>query len=132
LAAEQSRANRLVNGGVDRAHAYGLTSLGDQLEDVMRNQVVDGTNPVAIAVPGGAAAVERQDPESAAIESSPAAAVEILTYKEAAQLLKISARTLERWTREGLIPYIRLSQRGRWSSVRFSRHQCNDGCGDER
>ena len=48
---------------------------------------------------------------------------EILTYDEAAQLLKISARTLERWTREGLVPYIRLPQRGRWSGVRFSRNQ---------
>jgi len=48
---------------------------------------------------------------------------EVLTYDEAAQLLKISARTLERWTREGLVPYIRLPQRGRWSGVRFSRNQ---------
>jgi excisionase family DNA binding protein len=90
----------------------------------MRNQVVDGTNPAAIVVPGGAAAVEPHDPDSAANESSPAAAMpeEILTYKEAAQLLKTSARTLERWTREGLIPYIRLPERGRWSGVRFSRH----------
>jgi excisionase family DNA binding protein len=48
---------------------------------------------------------------------------EILTYDEAAQLLKISTRTLERWTREGLVPYIRLPQRGRWSGVRFSRNE---------
>lgn len=48
---------------------------------------------------------------------------EILTYCEAAELLKVSARTLERWTREGLVPYIRLPQRGRWSGVRFSRNQ---------
>ncbi len=48
---------------------------------------------------------------------------EVLTYGEAAQLLKVSARTLERWTREGLVPYIRLPQRGRWSGVRFSRNQ---------
>ena len=91
----------------------------------MRNPVVDGTNSAAIEVPRGATAVEPQDLEPAAIESSPAAAMpdEILTYKEAAQLLKISARTLERWTREGLIPYIRLPERGRWSGVRFSRQQ---------
>ena len=91
----------------------------------MRNPVVDGTNSAPIEVPRGAAGVELQDLEPAAIESSPAAAMpdEILTYKEAAQLLKISARTLERWTREGLIPYIRLPQRGRWSGVRFSRQQ---------
>lgn len=48
---------------------------------------------------------------------------EILTYKEAARLLKISARTLERWTREGLVPYIRLPERGSWSGIRFSRSQ---------
>lgn len=48
---------------------------------------------------------------------------EVLTYREAAQLLKVSERTLERWTREGLVPYIRLPQRGRWSGVRFSRNQ---------
>ena len=36
---------------------------------------------------------------------------------------ELSARTLERWTREGLVPYIRLPQRGRWSGVRFSRNQ---------
>jgi excisionase family DNA binding protein len=48
---------------------------------------------------------------------------QVLTYCEAAQLLKVSARTLERWTREGLIPYIRLPQRGRWSGIRFSRNQ---------
>jgi excisionase family DNA binding protein len=40
---------------------------------------------------------------------------QVLTYREAAQVLKVSARTLERWTREGLVPYIRLPQRGRWS-----------------
>ena len=48
---------------------------------------------------------------------------EVLTYRDAAQLLKISERTLERWTREGLVPYIRLPQRGRWSGMRFSRNQ---------
>ena len=47
---------------------------------------------------------------------------EVLTYHEAALPLKVSARTLERWTREGLVPYIRLPQRGRWSGVRFSRN----------
>jgi excisionase family DNA binding protein len=48
---------------------------------------------------------------------------EILTYLDAAKLLKVSARTVERWTREALIPYIRLPQRGAWSGVRFSRTQ---------
>ncbi len=48
---------------------------------------------------------------------------ELLTYREAAVLLKVSPRTLERWTREGRVPYIRLPQRGAWSGVRFSRSQ---------
>lgn len=48
---------------------------------------------------------------------------EILTYREAARLLRVSARTLERWTREGRIPCIRLPARGTWSGVRFSRKQ---------
>ena len=48
---------------------------------------------------------------------------EVFTYQEAARLLKVSPRTLERWTREGLVPYIRLPQRGRWSGVRFFRNQ---------
>jgi excisionase family DNA binding protein len=48
---------------------------------------------------------------------------DVLTYQEAAVLLKVSARTLERWTREGLVPYIRLPQRGAWSGIRFSRSQ---------
>lgn len=48
---------------------------------------------------------------------------DVLTYQEAAALLKVSPRTLERWTREGLVPYIRLPQRGAWSGIRFSRGQ---------
>ena len=64
---------------------------------------------------------ELQPPASDA--PPPSIPEEILTYKEAARLLKISARTLERWTREGLIPYIRLPERGTWSGVRFSRNQ---------
>lgn len=46
---------------------------------------------------------------------------DVLTYREAAALLKVSARTLARWTREGRVPYIRLPRRGAWSGVRFSR-----------
>lgn len=52
-----------------------------------------------------------------------AADQDVLTYREAAAVLKVSARTLERWTREGRVPYIRLPQRGAWSGIRFSRAQ---------
>ena len=72
------------------------------------------------------AAVDRTGPHNTHRRADGATGVideEVLTYREAAQLLKISARTLERWTREGLVPYIRLPQRGRWSGVRFSRNQ---------
>ena len=79
--------------------------------------------------PGGAAAdgsrrsrTTKATPVASGADSAEVAE-EILTYREAAQLLKISARTLERWTREGLVPYIRLPQRGRWSGVRFSRSE---------
>ena len=72
------------------------------------------------------AAVERMGSHSTHRHTEGATGVideEVLTYRETALLLKISARTLERWTREGLVPYIRLPQRGRWSGVRFSRNQ---------
>jgi excisionase family DNA binding protein len=63
------------------------------------------------------------EPRSQETSGVPAASdEEILTYQEAARLLKISPRTLERWTREGLVPYIRLPQRGAWSGIRFSRN----------
>ena len=66
-------------------------------------------------------ASETRAPESSAVPT--VWDEEILTYEEAARLLKISPRTLERWTREGLVPYIRLPQRGAWSGIRFSRNQ---------
>ena len=71
------------------------------------------------------AAVERMGSHSTHPRAGATGAVDevVLTYHEAAMLLKVSARTLERWTREGLVPYIRLPQRGRWSGVRFSRNQ---------
>ena len=64
---------------------------------------------------------EARKQETASVSTT--ADEEILTYDEAARLLKISPRTLERWTREGLVPYIRLPQRGAWSGIRFSRNQ---------
>jgi excisionase family DNA binding protein len=65
----------------------------------------------------------RQVTDEPAVASVAGGDEQVLTYREAAQVLKVSARTLERWTREGLVPYIRLPQRGRWSGVRFSRNQ---------
>jgi excisionase family DNA binding protein len=53
-----------------------------------------------------------RDPESA-----------VMGYAEAAEFLNISIRTLERYVREGLIPYIPLPKRGAWSGVRFLRPQ---------
>ncbi len=47
----------------------------------------------------------------------------VMGYAEAAEFLNISIRTLERYVREGLIPYIPLPKRGAWSGVRFLRPQ---------
>jgi excisionase family DNA binding protein len=44
-------------------------------------------------------------------------------YTEAAEFLGLSPRTLERYVREGRIPYVPLPKRGAWSGVRFLRHQ---------
>ena len=47
----------------------------------------------------------------------------VMGYPEAAEFLNISIRTLERYVREGLVPYIPLPKRGAWSGVRFLRPQ---------
>lgn len=47
----------------------------------------------------------------------------VMGYAEAAEFLKVSIRTLERYVREGTIPYIPLPKRGAWSGVRFLRPQ---------
>jgi predicted site-specific integrase-resolvase len=47
----------------------------------------------------------------------------VMGYSETAAFLKISIRTLERYVREGTIPYIPLPKRGTWSGVRFLRPQ---------
>jgi excisionase family DNA binding protein len=48
---------------------------------------------------------------------------DVLTYEEAARLLRVSERTLERWVAEKQVPYVRLPRRGSWASVRFLRSQ---------
>ena len=48
---------------------------------------------------------------------------DVLSYSEAALLLGVSERTLERWVRERRIPFIQLPRRGAWSGVRFLRSQ---------
>jgi excisionase family DNA binding protein len=45
----------------------------------------------------------------------------VMGYQQTAEFLNISERTLERYVREGLIPYVRLPQRGAWSGIRFLR-----------
>ncbi len=55
------------------------------------------------------------------MESNPESTV--MGYAEAAEFLNVSIRTLERYVREGLIPYVPLPKRGTWSGVRFLRPQ---------
>jgi excisionase family DNA binding protein len=47
----------------------------------------------------------------------------VMSYAEAAKFLGISERTLERYVREGRVPYVQLPKRGAWASVRFLRSQ---------
>jgi excisionase family DNA binding protein len=61
---------------------------------------------------------ERQRMREAAGTDQP-----VMGYTEAARFLGLSARTLERYVREGRIPYVPLPKRGTWSGVRFLRHQ---------
>jgi excisionase family DNA binding protein len=45
----------------------------------------------------------------------------ILTTEEAARLLKVSVRTLERWRVRRRIPYVEYARQGVWAPVRFRR-----------
>jgi excisionase family DNA binding protein len=46
---------------------------------------------------------------------------DILTTEEAAKLLKVSERTLERWRVRRRIPYVEYPKQGAWAPVRFRR-----------
>lgn len=46
---------------------------------------------------------------------------DILTTEEAARLLKVSARTLERWRLRRRIPYVEYPRQGAWAPIRFRR-----------
>jgi excisionase family DNA binding protein len=46
---------------------------------------------------------------------------DILTTEEAAKLLKVSERTLERWRVRRRIPYVGYPRQGTWAPVRFRR-----------
>ena len=46
---------------------------------------------------------------------------DILTTEEAAKLLKVSERTLERWRVRRRIPYVAYPRQGAWAPVRFRR-----------
>jgi len=46
---------------------------------------------------------------------------DILTTEEAAKLLKVSARTLDRWRTRRRIPYVEYPRQGAWAPIRFRR-----------
>jgi excisionase family DNA binding protein len=46
---------------------------------------------------------------------------DILTAGEAARLLKVSERTLERWRVRRRIPYVEYPRQGAWAPIRFRR-----------
>jgi len=46
---------------------------------------------------------------------------DILTSEEAAKLLKVSERTLERWRVRRRIPYVEYPKQGAWAPVCFRR-----------
>jgi excisionase family DNA binding protein len=46
---------------------------------------------------------------------------DILTTGEAARLLRVSVRTLERWRVRRRIPYVEYPRQGAWAPVRFRR-----------
>jgi excisionase family DNA binding protein len=46
---------------------------------------------------------------------------DILTSEEAANLLKVSERTLERWRTRRRIPYVEYPRQGAWAPIRFRR-----------
>jgi excisionase family DNA binding protein len=77
----------------------------------MRERVVPGLHslrrePIVDLEQGGPAVTELDD---------------ILTTEEAAKLLKVSARTLERWRAHRRIPYVEYPRQGAWVPVRFRR-----------
>ncbi len=46
---------------------------------------------------------------------------DILTTEDAAKLLKVSVRTLERWRTRRRIPYVEYPRQGAWAPIRFRR-----------
>jgi excisionase family DNA binding protein len=46
---------------------------------------------------------------------------DILTTEEAAKLLRVSERTLERWRVRRRIPYVEYPRQGTWAPIRFRR-----------
>lgn len=46
---------------------------------------------------------------------------DILTSEEAARLLRVSERTLERWRVRRRIPYVEYPRQGAWAPIRFRR-----------
>src|SRR5213594_4348545 len=72
--------------------------------------------------PGLAARAARADIGSRARGGPPLSEMDdILTTEEAAKLLKVSERTLERWRVRRRIPYVEYPRQGTWAPVRFRR-----------
>jgi hypothetical protein len=92
------------------------------------NEATDGTVPAdpGLLPPDGAHR-EAAGSRVALPDRSPAGeartASAVMGYTDAAAFLGVSPRTLERYVREGRVPYVPLPKRGSWGGVRFLRHQ---------
>jgi excisionase family DNA binding protein len=47
----------------------------------------------------------------------------VMDYETAAEFLRISQRTLQRYVQRGMVPYVRMPRCGDWGAVRFLKMQ---------